>query len=43
MIAGNWKMFKGPREARDFVAGFEPPGGVNVILCPAYASLAAVA
>jgi triosephosphate isomerase len=43
MIAGNWKMFKGPREARDFVAGFEPPGGVNVILCPAYTSLAAVA
>jgi triosephosphate isomerase (TIM) len=41
MIAGNWKMFKGPREAEAFLAGFEPPEGVDVILCPPYVSLAA--
>ena len=41
LIAGNWKMFKGPREAAAFCAAFEPPGGVDVILCPPYVSLAA--
>jgi triosephosphate isomerase (TIM) len=45
LIAGNWKMFKGPREAREFcralrerVAGLE---GVEAAVCPPYVSLAA--
>jgi triosephosphate isomerase len=41
LIAGNWKMFKGPAETRRFLDGFEAPEGVDVILCPPYASLAA--
>ena len=41
LIAGNWKMFKGPAEARSFFDGFEPPVGVDVILCPPFVSLAA--
>ena len=41
LIAGNWKMFKGPGEARSFFDGFEPPAGVDVILCPPFVSLAA--
>jgi triosephosphate isomerase (TIM) len=41
LIAGNWKMFKGPGEARSFFDGFEPPGDVDVVLCPPYVSLAA--
>jgi triosephosphate isomerase (TIM) len=41
LIAGNWKMFKGPGDTRAFLDGFEPPAGVDVILCPPYASLAA--
>src|SRR5262245_7649324 len=41
LIAGNWKMFKGPAEARAFVDAFEPPDGVDVVLCPSYPALAA--
>ena len=41
LIAGNWKMFKGPRETREFFATFEPPAGVDVVVCPPYVSLAA--
>jgi triosephosphate isomerase (TIM) len=40
LIAGNWKMFKGPAETRAFLDGFEEPGGVDVVLCPPYVSLA---
>ena len=43
LIAGNWKMFKGPGETREFCAalrarlhGFE---GADVIVCPPYPSL----
>ena len=43
LIAGNWKMYKGPQETREFCArlrarlhGFS---GVDVIVCPPYASL----
>jgi triosephosphate isomerase len=43
LIAGNWKMFKGPSEARAFAAAFEPPEDVDVVLCPAYPALAAAA
>jgi triosephosphate isomerase len=41
LIAGNWKMFKGPGETRAFLAAFEPPPGVDVVLCPPFVSLAA--
>jgi triosephosphate isomerase len=41
MIAGNWKMFKGPAEARAFFDRFEPPQGVDVVLCPPFSSLEA--
>jgi triosephosphate isomerase (TIM) len=41
LIAGNWKMFKGPAETRAFADAFEPPDGVDVVLCPAYPALAA--
>ena len=36
-------MFKGPRDAAAFCAAFEPPAGVDVVLCPPYVSLAEVA
>ena len=41
LVAGNWKMFKGPREAVAFLDAFEPPAGVQVVVCPPFASLAA--
>ena len=41
LIAGNWKMFKGPHETRAFLAGFRPPDDVDVVICPPYVSLAA--
>jgi len=41
LIAGNWKMFKGPSETRAFAEAFEPPEEVEVVLCPSYPSLAA--
>jgi len=41
LIAANWKMFKGPRETAAFLDEFGPPQGVEVVLCPPYASLQA--
>jgi triosephosphate isomerase len=41
LIAGNWKMFKGPGEARAFLESFEEPPGVDVVFCPPFVSLAA--
>ncbi len=41
LIAGNWKMFKGPAEPREFCAAFRPPAGVDVAVCPPFVSLAA--
>jgi triosephosphate isomerase len=41
LIAGNWKMFKGPAETRAFLDAFAPPDGVDVVLCPPAVSLAA--
>jgi triosephosphate isomerase len=41
LIAGNWKMFKGPAETREFFAAFDPPDGVDVVLCPPFVSLTA--
>jgi triosephosphate isomerase len=39
LIAGNWKMYKGLRETREFCAAFSPPAGVEAVLCPPFASL----
>jgi triosephosphate isomerase (TIM) len=39
LIAANWKMYKGARETREFLAAFVPPEGVDVIVCPPYTSL----
>jgi len=34
-------MYKGPAETRAFCAAFEPPAGVEAVLCPPFVSLAA--
>ena len=39
LIAGNWKMFKGPRETREFCEAFSAPEGVEAVLCPPFVSL----
>jgi triosephosphate isomerase len=43
VIAGNWKMFKGPMEARTFSRELAAriPRGIDVIVCPPYVSLSA--
>ena len=45
LIAGNWKMFKGPHEARVFASTIrglaELAHGVDVVVCPPAVSLAA--
>ncbi len=44
LIAGNWKMFKGPGEAGSFCRDLRDadlPAGVDVVVCPPYVSLAA--
>jgi triosephosphate isomerase len=41
LIAGNWKMYKGPGETREFCAAFSPPAGVDAVLCPPFGSLGA--
>jgi triosephosphate isomerase len=41
LIAGNWKMFKGPADARTFFDGFEAPEDVDIVFCPPYVSLGA--
>ena len=41
LIAGTWKMFKGPIDTLAFFDGFEAPDGVDVVLCPPYVSLEA--
>jgi triosephosphate isomerase len=41
LIAGNWKMYKGPRETREFLAAFAPPEEVDVVICPPFGSLGA--
>ncbi|MDI9569930.1 MAG: triose-phosphate isomerase [Pseudomonadota bacterium] len=47
LIAGNWKMFKPPREAVQFsrrlVEAMEVPKGREVVIAPAFPALAAVA
>jgi triosephosphate isomerase (TIM) len=39
LIAANWKMYKGVRDTRDFLASFRAPAGVDVVVCPSYTSL----
>ena len=41
LIAGNWKMYKAPAEARTFAADLAQrvPAGVDVAVCPPYPSL----
>jgi triosephosphate isomerase len=42
LIAGNWKMFKGPEEARAFchtLRDIELPDDVDVVVCPPFVSL----
>ena len=41
LVAGNWKMFKGPTATTAFLDAFTAPPGVEVIVCPAFASLGA--
>jgi triosephosphate isomerase len=41
LIAGNWKMFKGPAETLAFFDTFDAPAGVDVVLCPPFVSLEA--
>jgi triosephosphate isomerase (TIM) len=45
LIAGNWKMFKGPHQAREFATQIRRLGdvapGVDIVVCPAPVSLAA--
>ena len=41
LIAGNWKMYKGPGATREFCAAFQPPSGVEAVLCPPFGSLGA--
>ena len=41
LLAANWKMYKGPAETREFLAAFEPPEGVDVVVCPPFVSLGA--
>lgn len=45
LLAANWKMFKGPAAAHDFLGAFlpnVPEDGVEVVICPPFASLATV-
>ncbi|HUG64403.1 MAG TPA: triose-phosphate isomerase [Gaiellaceae bacterium] len=45
LVAGNWKMFKGPHQAREFAAQIRRLGdrapGVEVVVCPPLVSLEA--
>jgi triosephosphate isomerase (TIM) len=43
LIAGNWKMFKGPAETGEFCRALREAdlGSVDVVVCPPYVSLAA--
>ncbi len=43
LVAGNWKMFKGPEETREFCRALRDiafPADVDVVVCPPYVSLA---
>jgi triosephosphate isomerase len=40
LLAANWKTYKGPGETRAFLEEFDPPEGVDVVICPPFVSLA---
>ena len=42
LIAGNWKMYKGPAETAEFCLGLREQelDGVDVVVCPPFVSLA---
>jgi len=42
LVAGNWKMYKGPAEAAEFCLGLREQEleGVDVVVCPPFVSLA---
>src|SRR3954464_2397488 len=42
LVAGNWKMYKGPAEAAEFCLGLREQelDGVEVVICPPFVSLA---
>src|SRR3954464_11050461 len=42
LVAGNWKMYKGPAEAAEFCLGLREQelDGVDVVACPRFVSLA---
>ena len=42
LIAGNWKLYKGPAETREFCHALRETdlGTVDVVVCPPYVSLA---
>jgi triosephosphate isomerase len=45
LLAANWKMFKGPAAAEEFLTAFLPSvrkDGPEVVICPPFASLVAV-
>lgn len=45
LLAANWKMFKGPAAARDFLDAFLPTvseAGPEIVICPPFGSLATV-
>jgi triosephosphate isomerase len=39
LVAGNWKMYKTPAETEAFCRAFDPPDGVDVVVCPPFTSL----
>jgi triosephosphate isomerase (TIM) len=41
LVAGNWKMFKAPADTVAFLDAFEPPEGVDIVVCPPFTSLSA--
>jgi triosephosphate isomerase len=45
LVAGNWKMYKGPHQAREFAAQIRGLAtrlpGIDVVVCPPHVSLAA--
>ncbi len=40
LVAGNWKMFKGPAATARFLDELDVPAGVEVTVCPPFPSLA---
>ena len=41
LVAGNWKLYKGPAETAAFMAVLTLPHGVEAVVCPPFVSLAA--